>query len=114
MRKLTVPENISLKKEVLRGIGTKELLYLLLAIFPFLAGVILFWCICKDPGPRLLALIGFLAYVLICYAIFSTPDGSQSIYIYITRWVHFLKGQKFFRYKQEKEAIYFASEKDTL
>ena len=114
MRKLSVPENISLKKEVLRGLGKKELIYLILAILPVIVGVIIFWCTNSNPGPRLLALVGLLIYVLICYAIFSTPDGSQSIYTYITRWIRFMRAQKFYRYRQEKEALYLADEKETI
>ena len=112
MRKLSVPENISLKKEFLRGLGVKELLYLILAVLPVTVGVVIFWCVDSDPGPRLLALVGLLMYILICYAVFSTPDGSQSIYTYITRWIRFMRAQKFYRYREEKEAIYFAEEKD--
>ena len=114
MRKLTVPEKISLTKEVMRGLSAKEFCYLMIALAPALVGVILFWCINSAPGPRLLALVGLLIYALICYAVFSTPDGSQSIYTYMTRWVRFLKKQKFYRYQQQKEAIYFVKEKETL
>lgn len=114
MRKLSVPENISLKKEVMRGLSAKEFVYLILAILPVCVGVILFWCINTAPGPRLLALIGLLIYTLICYAVFSTPDGSQSIYIYAARWIRFLKKQKFYRYRQEKEAIFVAEDKNKI
>ncbi len=112
MKKLTVPENISLKKEILRGLGKRETVRLLLACLPALAGVILFWCVNGSPGPRLLALMGLMIYCAICYAVFSTPEGNQSIYAYILQWVRFLRAQKFYRYHQEKEELYLADEKE--
>lgn len=114
MRKLSVPENISLKKEVLKGIGYRELRAIILAVIPALVTVIILWYCIPDPGPRLLALLGLVGYVMVCYAIFASPaDGSQSVYDYITRWIYFLRSQKFYPYKQE-EVLYFAGEIEEL
>lgn len=112
MKKLSMPENISLKKEVLKGLGARELIRLLTAVAPALVAVILLWHFNGEAGPRLLALIGLLGYTAAGYAVFAVPDGGQSVYDFITRWIRFLREQKFYPYKQEKEALYFVGEKE--
>lgn len=105
MKKLSIPEHISLKKEIMPGIGSKELRQLLLAVLPAVAVTVIVWLSAGKPAAQLMALVGLLLYTASCYALFSCPDGRQSIYIFLSRWVRFMRTQQAFKYKQEPEVL---------
>lgn len=114
MRKLSVPEHISLKKELVRGMGGKELLRWLAASAPAVAGVAVFWLFCDDPGSRLLALVGLLVYTGGGFVIFAVTEGNQSVYDFLAQWVRFMRSQKFYKYTQEKEDLFLYGQNETL
>ena len=108
MKKLAIPEHISLKSEILPGISKTEGSKLLLAFTPALVFTVIYWMCQEAPGPRLIVLIGLVIYAFVCYAVFSCPDGGQSIYSYISRWIRFLRSQQNFKYKQRQEVLRIA------
>ncbi len=112
MKKLMIPEFISLEKEYLPGIGAKELKQLLLSAVPGTAAAVVIWLLIGDPVKQLLTMILGIGYVILCYMIFTKIDKRQSIYSYIAKIVRFQRNQKIFYYRQEKEVIRFAEEKE--
>lgn len=106
MKKLSVPEHITLRKEFFPGLSAKELRQVIAAVLPGLAATILFWTVNDQPVARLGAILGLLLYAFVCFAVFSVPDGGQSIYTFLMRWLRFRKKQKKFLYKQGKEVLY--------
>lgn len=106
MKKLSVPEHITLRKEFFPGLSGKELRQVIAAFLPGLAATILFWTINDHPVARLGAILGLLFYTFISFAVFSVPDGGQSVYAFLMRWLRFRKKQKKFLYKQGKEELY--------
>lgn len=112
MKKLSIPENINLKKEVIKGVGYTELKQILLSVLPALIAVIILWCVNAEPAPRLLALVILLGYITCAFAIFANPEGNQSVYIFLMRWIGFMREQKFYKNKTEKEELYFVGQKE--
>ena len=108
MKKLSVPEHITLRKEFIPGLSGAELRQIVTAFLPGLLATVLFWTVNDHPAPRLAALLGLFFYAVVCFAIFSVPDGGQSVFTFITRWLRFRRNQKQFLYKQGKEDLYFA------
>jgi len=108
LKKLTIPENISLQNEILPGIKKAEGIRLLLAFTPAVVFTVIYWLCQEAPGPRLIVLIGLVIYAFVCYAVFSTPEGGQSIYSYISRWIRFLRSQQNYKYKQRQEVLRIA------
>lgn len=111
MKKLSIPEHITLDREYIPGIGKRELPGLLISVIPGLLVAVTVWLFAKDPGPQLIAMIGGIGYVMCCYAVFARVDKQQSIYTFLFKIIRFGKNQNKFYYKQEKEAICFAEEK---
>lgn len=112
MKKLMIPEFISLEKEYLPGIGPKELKQLLLSVLPGVAVAAAVWLLIEDPVKQLVTMVLGIGYVILCYMTFTKIDKRQSIYTYIAKIVRFRRNQKTFYYRQEKEVIRFAEEKD--
>lgn len=110
MQKLPVPENISLQKEVIKNLSWKDMRRCIVAALPVLLGVVIYWSATEDPLGRLVAMGIAVLYLFGLYGFFGRPDGNQSIYSFITRWLSFMKSQKFYRYCQPEEAIYYEPE----
>lgn len=100
MRKLTMPEHISLRREFLQGMGGKELRQFAISALPGLLLALVAWLTLSEPGPRLIALgLGF-AWVAACYAMTRRIDGDISMYAYIKRILRFYRQQKDYYYKE--------------
>lgn len=110
MKKLSVPERITLDKQYLPGIGKVELKQLLIAGLPGLLITGILWFCLSDPGSKLICLICGMIYITICYAAVVKVDGSQSMYTFLLRIYRFRRGQKRYFYKNEKEALYVRKE----
>lgn len=110
MKKLSIPERISLEKYWLPGITKKELVPLLCAVTPGVVVTIILWCVLETPLMQIVALGGGIGYAGLCYAIFAKIDGVQSIYNYISRIIRFYSSQRRFYYKHGKEVIYYVGE----
>lgn len=112
MKKLSIPEHISLGKEYIPGIGGKELRQFLIAAAPGLAAIVVAWLILADPGTKLLSILLGVVYLSCCYVAFIKVDGTQSMYTFISRIIRFYRNQKnyFYKYKQGKEEIHLVPE----
>lgn len=112
MKKLSIPEHIPLDKEYLPGMGARELRQFLTAAAPGLVITILIWVIAREPGTQLLALMFGIAYIACCFGFLVKVDGSQSMYIFLSRILHFNRTQKHYFYKQGKEAIRYVLDRE--
>lgn len=110
MKKLSIPERISLEKYWLPGITKKELLPFLCAVIPGVVVTIILWCVLETPLMQIVALGGGIGYAGLCYAIFAKIDGVQSIYTFVARIIRFNKSQKQFYYRHGKEVLYRVKE----
>lgn len=110
MKKLSIPEHISLGKEFMPGIGTKELRQFLVAVAPGLLATVIVWLIVTDPGAQLLTMVIGIGYVACCYAAFVKVDGTQSMYTFLARIIRFYRTQKNYFYKHRKEDLYLVPE----
>lgn len=109
MKKLVVPENITLAWELFPGLGKSELRRCLLSFIPGLIVTILICSILSSPGATLGGMVFFLAYMASCIAIFIKQDNYQSIYTFLTQRVRFQREQQNFYYKPAQEVIRFVS-----
>ena len=105
MKKLSIPEHISLDKEFLPGMGPKELRQFLTAAVPGLVLMLLIWIFAGDPGIQIISMLLGMGYLAICFAFFVKIEGGQSMYVFLARIIRFYREQNKFHYKQEKEAI---------
>ncbi len=112
MKKLSIPEHISLGQEFMPGIGTKELRQFLIAVVPGLLVTIIVWLVVTDPGAQLLTMLIGIGYVGCCYAAFVKVDGTQSMYTFVARIIRFWRSQKKHFYKHGKEDLYFVAESE--
>lgn len=102
MKKLTMPEHISLRREILQGMGGKELRQFAISALPGLLLALVAWQALTKPGARLLALALGFAWAAACYAMTKRIDGDISMYAYVKRIVRFHRQQKDYYYKEYK------------
>lgn len=110
MKKLSIPEHISLGNEFMPGIGTKELRQFLIAVAPGLVATVIVWLILTDPGVKLLSMIIGIGYIACCYVAFVKVDGTQSMYTFVARIIRFYRTQKKYFYKHGKEDLHIVAE----
>ena len=113
MKKLPVPENITLRWELIRGLG-KEEVRRCGTVFLFVLVACAVFCIISGTQESLvISVIVLIATVFLCVAFFGRLDQNQSIYDYLTRTRRFHSEQQVFLYQQKDEVIYFVpKEKD--
>ena len=111
MKKLLMPEKISLDKYFLPGITKKELRPLLLAAVPGVIVTVILWFALSQPLAKIVALLGGIGYAALCYMVFARLEGSQSIYTFITRIIRYNKSQHHYFYKHGKEVAHYVGEK---
>lgn len=105
MKKLTIPEKITLRWELIPGIGGRELRRICVAAVFGAVAAILYTRLSNSPGSVLGAVVGFLIYFVACWGLFARQDSGQSMYDYlILRW-RFRKAQQKFYYKR-KEVLF--------
>ena len=109
MKKLPIPERITLRWELLPGIGKAELRRIGFAAVPGILIASLYGRLSDSPGAPLGAMIGVLLYLAFCVAAFRQIDGSQSIYDYVVLRIRFRRSQQKFYYKR-KEVLFFDKE----
>lgn len=113
MKKLSIPEHITLDREYLPGIGKRELLRLMVSGAPGLLVAVIAWAVMTAPGPKLIAMVCGIGWFACCYAVVARIEQNQSIYSFLTRIVRFWRGQKKYYYKQESEVIRRVEEEKT-
>ena len=108
MIKVQVPMNITLRWELWRGFGKKDLIKSL--AITGLAGVVaLIFCFFSTwEAKGIVAMVSVLFVFVFCTGLFSRMDNNQSIYEFYRRKRDFMKNQQRFYYKKEKEIIEYA------
>lgn len=109
MSKLSIPERITLRWELVPGIGKTELRRIGLTAVPGILTAFLYGRLSDSPGAPLGAMVGVLLYFAFCVAAFRQIDGSQSIYDYIILRFWFWRSQQKFYYKR-KEVLFLDEE----
>lgn len=103
MEKLQVPENITLRPEVWRGVGRAELVAILAVTFVALLAAVTFCFISPmDMDKLIAAFMVILAFSFGC-GLFSKLDNNQSIYDFLRRQARFRKEQQIFHWQRGKE-----------
>lgn len=114
MDKLSIPEKISLEKEVAAGLRTKDLPKLLALAVPGVAVAVVVWIFsADDPLAQLISIIAAVAWCILCGAMVVRVDGSFSMLNYIELFIRSEKEQKQYYYQHKKEAIYLVEEDGT-
>lgn len=104
MKKLQVPENISLRQEFWQGFGTKEMtasvIATVISIFPAVALV-------QTGVLAVFFGVGLVMLVFaVCVSLLSKLENNQSIVDYLNRQAKYQREQQNFRYVREQEAYF--------
>lgn len=110
MKKLSIPEHISLDKEYMPGMGARELRQFLIAALPGLVVMIVVWMVAGEPGIQLMSMLLGVGYIAMCYAFFVKIEGGQSMYTFLARILRFYREQRSYYFKVEQEAIRYAAD----
>lgn len=115
MEKLQVPENITLRREVWRGVGKKEVAAILAVTFPVLIVSVLFCFVSSSEATPLIAIFVVVTALAVACGIFTKMDNNQSIYDYFCRQIRFKREQQVFQWqkKREKERVYLVAKEKT-
>ena len=115
MEKLQVPENITLRREVWRGVGKKEAAAILAVAFFSLVISVLFCFVSSVEADKLIAIFIVITATAVACGIFTKMDNNQSIYDYFCRQARFKREQQVFQWrrKREKECVYLVAKKGT-
>ena len=93
-QKLSIPENIPLQWELLRGFGVKELLRSAVVMAVVLVGVVLYCTISDSPIKMLTAVAVVLFFGLSCGGLFTKQSYGLSMYDYVKYAIQFGRSQK--------------------
>lgn len=113
MKKLPVPENISLRWELFRGFGTPELIRTAIITGIVMSGSILFCLTSTWRGKPIAATLAVILTIFICVNFFIKMDNNQSIYTFLKRGQRYRKEQQTFWYKRGERIRYVAPESET-
>jgi len=113
MKKLPVPENLSLRWELFRGFGKTECIRTVIITGIVLAGSVLF-CLISTWSPKIIAAtLTVISTIFICVNIFIKMENNQSIYTFLKRGQRYRREQQTFWYKREEKIRYVAPESKT-
>lgn len=105
MKKLNIPEKITLQYEFFPGFGKRELLHFLILSIPgVLIGLILHGLTAGIT--RFWIYLGMVIYLILCYPFTARIDGYPSVVSTMLRVWKYLSNQRNYYYKQKKEQIY--------
>ena len=105
MKKLSIPEKITLQYEFFPGFGKRELLHFLILALPgLLIGIVLHSIL--TGVARFWVYIGMVIYLILCYPFVARIDGYPSVVSVLLRIWKYLFGQRNYYFKQKKERIY--------
>ncbi len=111
MKKLMIPEKITLEREALPGIRYRDLPILAAIALPGVIAAVIVWSLTDRPLTQLVTLVAVLLYLFFCYAAAARVEGAQSMLDWIARLFRFLRAPRCFYFK-EKEALTYASGSD--
>lgn len=110
MKDLSIPEKISLEKDIIKGIQKKDVKKLIALALPGTVIGITVWLSTGDPVVQFFAMIATMGYLFLCYVVTARVEGNPSILNYIELLILFHREQQHFYYKQGKEKLYYVAE----
>lgn len=105
--KLTIPENISLNWEMIKGIGKHELFQCLVVLIPALFLFIILARVISAPLAPLALICVYVVLLFATYLFFARLEQYQSIYLFVKRGIQHNREQQKFIYQRRKEVIVF-------
>lgn len=112
MQKLQVPDNISLRKEIIRGIGMRDFLISLIITALSIVPAVLFCSICQESYDTFFA-TAFVVFVLaFCLGFFARLDSGLSICDYLRQRANFRKAQQSFSFVYKEVLTYIPEKED--
>lgn len=109
MKDLTIPERISMEKEVF-NIRQRDIKKLIALALPGAAIGITVWLTTGDPMVQFFAMLATMGYLFLCYVVTARVEGNPSILNYLESLIRFHREQQRFYYKQGKENLYYVSD----
>lgn len=110
MKKLAVPANICLRKELWPGFGKKEAVYSGTVTGIVLAAMAVFCQLRPGDNSLMVATFSVVLALGLCIGLFSRIDGTQSIYEFLMRQAAYRREQQVFPYKRREEVYSIAQE----
>lgn len=107
-----MPENITLRREVWRGVGIPELVTILVITFISLVVSVVYCFISPSRNDKLIATVAVIGTFAASCGIFTKLDGSQSIYDYYRRQLRYGKEQQTFRFHRKEGRVYLIHEEE--
>lgn len=112
MEKLQVPENITLRWELWRGVGKPELVAILTVTGLALIASAIFCIISPLESDTLISTFVVVLTLSASAAFFTKLENNQSIFDFLCRQARFQREQQTFRWRRGETEVYlFAQEK---
>lgn len=112
MEKLQVPENITLRWELWRGVGKAELTAILIVTGLALVASAAFCAISPLESDKLIATFLVVIAFSAAAGFFTKLENNQSIFDFLRRQARFKREQQSFRWRRKETEVYiFAEEK---
>lgn len=109
MKELSIPEKITMEKEIF-NIRQKDIKKLIALALPGAVIGITVWLTTDKPLVQFIAMILTMGYLFLCYVVTARVEGNPSILNYIELLIRFQREQQCFYYKQGKENLYYVSD----
>lgn len=110
MKKLPIPEKITLQWELVPGLGWRELRRILIWALPGLGLAIAYGSLSPSPGAVVVAVLGFFVYLAALCMLFVRMDDGPSMYDFISRRLKFSREQQAYYYKRRKERVMYCAD----
>lgn len=105
MKDLTIPEKISLEKEIF-NIRKKDVKKFIALVLPGAAIGVTVWLTTGAPVVQFFAMLATMGYLFLCYVVTARVEGNPSILNYLESLIRFRREQQRFYYKQGKEKLF--------
>lgn len=109
MKELSIPEKITLEKDVF-GIPKKDVKKFIALALPGAVIGVTVWLAFSDPLIQFIAMILTMGYLFLCYVVTARVEGNPSILNYLELLIRFRREQQRFKYKQGKENLYYVED----
>ena len=111
MKDLTIPEKISLEKEIIANVRKKDAKKLIALAVPGAVIGITVWLSTGDqPLVQFITMLATMGYLLLCYVLVARVEGTPSILSFLELLILFQREQQRFYYKQGKEKLYHVAD----
>ena len=110
MKDLSIPEKISLEKDIIKGIPKKDVKKLIALALPGVVIGITVWLTASEPVVQFFSMLATMGYLFLCYVITARIEGTPSILNYIELLIRYRREQQQFYYKQGEEILYYVSD----